>query len=71
VQLCGVDVKLVDNGGTSISPVEAISFLDLQQNFDFSTDCGHYNLICWLMLLSLGLATRFIGYAVMAFSPHK
>lgn len=30
VGLCDVDKKLVDDGGVSITPIEAISFLDLQ-----------------------------------------
>lgn len=41
-----------------------------QEHFSFST-CAHTNHICYVMLLSLGLLTRIIGFLVMRFPTKK
>ncbi|PNH07624.1 hypothetical protein TSOC_005907 [Tetrabaena socialis] len=61
IGLCGVDRLLEDDGQEGLSPQEAISFLRVQDNFNFSY-CDRYKSTAYLALVGLGLGFRLVAY---------
>lgn len=70
VGLCAVDTKLVDDGQPGISPQEAVSFLNLQENFTFES-CASYVNTAQVALLCMGFGMRILAYLFLQLKPHK
>ena len=66
--LCGMDKLLVVAGeGDSLTPDEAISFLNIQRNFDFSY-CHKYISNAHIALVALGLVFRLLAFLLLYFA---
>lgn len=66
VGLCGMDTLLYVEGGDTLSPREAISFLHVQQTWTFAY-CDQYVATGFWVLFGLGLAFRLLAFLVMRF----
>lgn len=70
VGLCGVDELLVTEGGDTLTPREAISFLQLQENFTFEY-CDTYSSNAYIALTVWGMVLRLFAYLALRFAKRS
>jgi hypothetical protein len=66
IGLCGMDKVLVVDGGGTLTPREAISFLHVQKTFD-SSYCYKYEMTALAVLAGLGMAFRLVAWLSLKF----
>ncbi|GIL43799.1 hypothetical protein Vafri_1407, partial [Volvox africanus] len=71
IGLCGVDMKLADDGKPGISVGEALSYMALQENFDVDRYCSSHKAVGYGSLLAMGLGFRILAFALLRYNCVK
>jgi hypothetical protein len=66
IGLCNIDQELIISGGSTLTPDEAISFLNVEQNFTFAS-CIIYQDYGFIALMILGSVFRILAFLLLRF----